>query len=180
MHYIWTQGCMLYLKIMGILPLISAWKIKCWILSKSLFGCWLKHFAKWNHPRLSVQEPLPSLSLTSVLWVWKSPVCWEWMVWIQVAASLSSSTCCWWHDVAPVWSYKGCWVTFLPVSLLHGEGFEVLVFSLHMGKLETGRRNGNAKSTWETVGQCPGLLTAQGDAVLLWIKLISLPLGSSK
>jgi len=33
--------------------------------TQSVVGCRLKHFAKWNHPRLSVQEPLPVLSHTS-------------------------------------------------------------------------------------------------------------------
>lgn len=41
----------------------------------SLVGCWLKHFAKWNHPRFSVQEWLPSWILTPVMW--KRPMCWE-------------------------------------------------------------------------------------------------------
>lgn len=58
-----------------------------------------------------------------------------------------------------------------------GSGFEI--FSLHVGKLERGRRNGNPKSPQETPEQCLGLLTFQAEIVLLCIELIILPLGSS-
>lgn len=65
------------------------------------------------------------------------------MVWIQVAASLSPPTCCWRRDVAPVWSQKGCWVTFFPVSLLHGEGvLEHCLFTAY-------RENGNREEKWQ-------------------------------
>lgn len=87
----------------------------------------------------SVQEPLPSPSLTPVMCIWKSPMCWELMVWMQVFGFTVSA-----HLLLVMWygtcvTSKGLLGDFLPyVPVTWGSSFGALPFHCMCGNWRQG------------------------------------------
>lgn len=135
----------------------------------SLVGCWLKHFAKWNHPRFSVQEWLPSWILTPVMW--KRPMCWE----------MDGLKASWWSPFVHLSAAGDVWhlgdvkraVRWLPSLCPHnvGNGFGALPSHCMQG-IWRQRWNGSPRETPEWYVR---LQIFQVEVTLLCIKLVILP-----